>query len=153
MPLEGLPGVPEAEGHPLVLTEAEGGEWYWSSAHPLGWQGSDDIISAGKSWRRPCNQWPWQWNPAYGQRVNILFCYKVDPAEIAAGAPAAIRLLHHVQQTGPWRSWPLDYALFFQLLELRLCFFFFLLSSFSKLGSDGQPLCDDVVHNVRADRW
>jgi hypothetical protein len=37
----------------------------------------------------------------HGQRVNIFFCHKAEPAEIAVGAPAAIHLLHHVQQTGP----------------------------------------------------
>ena len=96
--LEGLPGIPEAKGHPQKLEEAEGGDHrrlgdvlggHWHLVVPLPQIQLGEDLLAGQLGREILH---------VGRRVHVPLCGQVQPPVVAAGPPGAVRLLHHVQR-------------------------------------------------------
>ncbi len=71
-----------------------------------------------------------------GQRIGIRLCDQVEAAKITTRPPTPVRLL---QQQCPGAVRTVNYAIFLQLLKLKICSPEILLIQMAKLGRDGQP--------------
>jgi len=98
LPLECVAGVPQAERHAGVLKQPERGgdcrladviRMDWNLMVPLAeiYLGEDRAAGGDMGEIKHVRQ-----------RVRIRLRHKIEPPEIAAGPPAAIRLLHHVKR-------------------------------------------------------
>jgi hypothetical protein len=84
-----------------------------------------------------------------GQRQVIVSVDRLKAnTDLGPVSPAPIRLPHHMKRAGPWRCGTMNNVILLQLLEFSLRRPQLLTVKFSKFGSDGRPMCD----NIMADR-